>query len=237
MHGRHPWYSGVASVSRTRRGTTGTQWAGEQHRVRGGRRDSLRNCRTLRRRGQGPSAQEGRRAGVLVPELPAAQRREPRPTRSGSPARLRSFCQQDPPPGLVAYLDSPGTPSWDRAGQLLVGGAVALVAVRRGRWAAVPLAVVVARLLLDPATYPYYTAGLLLACAAVDLLTPRRQLPLWTAAAAGLYLLDQIGTEALSAGTLGAVRALYCLVVLAMLVLPGQQASGLPSQPLALPAS
>jgi len=122
--------------------------------VRGGRRDSLRNCRTLRRRGQGPSAQEGRRAGVLVPELPAAQRREPRPTRSGSPARLRSFCQQDPPPGLVAYLDSPGTPSWDRAGQLLLGGAVALVAVRRGRWAAVPLAVVVARLLLDPATYP-----------------------------------------------------------------------------------
>ncbi len=46
---------------------TGSQWAGEQHPVRGGRRDSPRNSRTLRRRGQVPVAQEGRRSGVLVP--------------------------------------------------------------------------------------------------------------------------------------------------------------------------
>jgi len=192
--------------------------------------------------------------GVLLLALPAGQQRRAAvvfggalaaawlPFLLGDPHTLSSlghFTIHNSPSSALRALGvtSPGTPSWDRAGQLLLGGAVALVAVRRGRWAAVPLAVVVARLLLDPATYPYYTAGLLLACAAVDLLTPRRQLPLWTAAAACLYLFDQIGTAALSAGTLGAVRALYCLVVLAMLVLPGQQASGLPSQPLALPAS
>jgi len=128
-------------------------------------------------------------------------------------------------------VTSPGTPGWDRPAQLLLGAAVAFVAVRRGRWAAVPLAVLAARLLLDPATYPYYTAGLLVACAAVDLLTPDRRLPLWTAAAAGFYAVEQLGTVALSPGTLGTVRACYCLAVLALLVVPGGQARAVRARP------
>jgi len=128
-------------------------------------------------------------------------------------------------------VTSPATPGWDRPAQLLLGAAVAFVAVRRGRWAAVPLAVLAARLLLDPATYPYYTAGLLVACAAVDLLTPDRRLPLWTAAAAGFYAVEQLGTVALSPGTLGTVRPCYCLAVLALLVLPGGQARAVRAGP------
>jgi len=54
-----------------------------------------------------------------------------------------------------------GTPAWDRPAQLLLGVAVALLCLRRGRWAAVPLAVVATRLLLDPQTYGYYSSGLL----------------------------------------------------------------------------
>lgn len=72
------------------------------------------------------------------------------------------------------------TPTWDRPAQLILALAVAVLCIRRGRWAAVPLAVVTARLLLDPQTYPYYSSGLLVCAAILDLLTRDRRLPLWT---------------------------------------------------------
>ncbi len=179
--------------------------------------------------------------GVLLLALPAAQQRRSAavfagavalawlPFLLGDPHTLSSLGQftihNSASSALRALgVTSSATPGWDRPAQLLLGAAVAHVAVRRGRWAAVPLAVLAARLLLDPETYPYYTAGLLVACAAVDLLTPDRRLPLWSAAAAGFYAVEQLGTVAVSPGTLGAVRALYCLSVLAVLVLPGGQA-------------
>ncbi len=110
------------------------------------------------------------------------------------------------------------TPSWDRPAQLLVAVAVAAICVARGRWTAVPLAVITSRLLLDPETYPYYSSGLLVATAMVDLLRPQRRLPLWTAAAAAWFLMDRYGSLALSPGGLGLLRAAYCLTVLAVLV-------------------
>lgn len=110
------------------------------------------------------------------------------------------------------------TPSWDRPAQLALGLAVALVCVRRGRWAAVPLAVVASRLLLDPETYPYYSSGLLVCTAIVDLLRPGRRLPAWTAGAAAWYLLDHFGASLLSPGQLGILRAAYCMAVLGALV-------------------
>jgi len=178
---------------------------------------------------------------VLLLALPAAQRRRSAAVFAGAVAlawlpflladphtlcALGQFTIHNSASSALRALGvaSSATPGWDRPAQLLLGAAVALVAVRRGRWAAVPLAVVAARLLLDPATYPYYTAGLLVACAAVDLLTPYRRLPLWTAAAAGFYAVEQLGTVLLAPGTLGAVRAFYCLAVLTLLVLPGGQA-------------
>ncbi|MFD0574918.1 hypothetical protein [Dactylosporangium darangshiense] len=122
-------------------------------------------------------------------------------------------------------VHDPRTPSWDRAAQLLLGVAVAVIAVRRGRWAAVPLAVVCARLLLDPETYTYYTSGLLVATALVDLYVPARGFPMWTSAAALFYAIDDRLNQLLPAPALGAMRAGYCLVVLAVLALPGRQAA------------
>lgn len=111
------------------------------------------------------------------------------------------------------------TPSWDRPAQLLLGVAVAAVCVARGRWTAVLLAVITSRLLLDPETYAYYSSGLLVATAVVDLLRPARRLPMWTAAATAWFLLDRYGSMMLPPGGLGALRAAYCLTVLAVLVL------------------
>jgi hypothetical protein len=113
---------------------------------------------------------------------------------------------------------SANTPSWDRPLQLVLGLVVAAVCVHRGRWPAVPLAVVASRLVLDPQTYSYYSSGLLLATAVMDLLRPQRRLPLWTAGAAAWFLLDRYGSAALSPADLGMVRAAYCLAVLTVLV-------------------
>ncbi|WP_147068527.1 hypothetical protein [Terrabacter aerolatus] len=115
-------------------------------------------------------------------------------------------------------VQAANTPSWDRPAQLLLGVAVAAVCVARGRWSAVPLAVVTSRLLLDPETYAYYSSGLLVATAVVDLLRPARRLPLWTAAATAWFLLDRYCSGLLPPEGLGLLRAAYCLTVLAVLV-------------------
>ena len=113
---------------------------------------------------------------------------------------------------------SANTPSWDRPAQLVLGLVVAAVCVHRGRWPAIPLAVVASRLLLDPQTYPYYSSGLLIATVVMDLLRPQRRLPLWTAGAAAWFLLDRYGSVVLSATDLGMLRAAYCIAVLVALV-------------------
>ena len=110
------------------------------------------------------------------------------------------------------------TPSWDRPAQLVLGLVVAAVCIHRGRWQAVPLAVVASRLLLDPETYPYYSSGLLIATVVMDLLRPQRRLPLWTAGATAWFLLDRYGSVVLSSTDLGVLRAAYCIAVLAVLV-------------------
>lgn len=111
------------------------------------------------------------------------------------------------------------TPTWDRPAQLILALAVAVLCIRRGRWAAVPLAVVTARLLLDPQTYPYYSSGLLVCAAILDLLTRDRRLPIWTAAAAVWYITDQVASGHMTPGQVGLIRALYCATVLAALCL------------------
>ena len=113
---------------------------------------------------------------------------------------------------------SANTPTWDRPAQLVLGLVVAAVCIHRGRWPAVPLAVIASRLLLDPETYPYYSSGLLIATVVTDLLRPQRRLPLWTAGAAAWFLLDRYGSLALSPTDLGMLRAAYCLAVLVALV-------------------
>lgn len=91
-------------------------------------------------------------------------------------------------------ITAPGTPMWDRPVQVLLGVALAVVAVRRGRWLAVPAVVLSVRMLLDPATYPYYGAGLVLATVLVDLGVRRTRWPwLSIGVVAGTYVLRHLG--------------------------------------------
>lgn len=120
------------------------------------------------------------------------------------------------------------TPWWCRPTQLLLALTMAALAVRRGRWPAVLLAGVAARLLLDPGTYAYYTAGAVLAALVVDLLCPRTSWPVVTATAvAGLYL-PQLAH--LPAGLSGLMRLGTCLALLALAVLGPPASARRPSR-------
>lgn len=75
---------------------------------------------------------------------------------------------------------TPRTPGWDRSAQLLAGWALAAAAVLRGRWPAVILLGVGARIALDPADWGYYTAGVLLGALLWDLAGTAVPVPAWT---------------------------------------------------------
>jgi len=77
-------------------------------------------------------------------------------------------------------VSDPRTPSWDRLAQLLAGCGLGAAAVWRGRWSAVILLGVGARIALDPADWGYYTAGVLAGALLWDLVGMRRPVPLWT---------------------------------------------------------
>jgi hypothetical protein len=77
-------------------------------------------------------------------------------------------------------VTAPVTPWWDRPAQAGLGLVLALVAVRRGRWAAVVLLATGARVVLDPGSYTYYAAGLAVGALLWDQVGTRRALPVWT---------------------------------------------------------
>lgn len=74
----------------------------------------------------------------------------------------------------VLGVHASSTPPWDRAVQL--GGAAVLLAVLvwRRQWHALIAVLVAFRMLLDPATYHYYDAGLVLGTLSLDALGRRR---------------------------------------------------------------
>jgi hypothetical protein len=72
------------------------------------------------------------------------------------------------------------TPSWDRTAQVATGCALGGIAIWRGRWPAVILLAVGARIALDPAAHGYYTAGVMLGALVWDLLGARWPFPLWS---------------------------------------------------------
>lgn len=118
-------------------------------------------------------------------------------------------------------ITASGTPMWDRPVQVLLGVALAVVAVRRGRWLAVPAVVLSVRMLLDPATYPYYGAGLVLATVLVDLGVRRTRMPwLSTVVVAGTYVLRHLGPLTPTDPQLGVLRAVVTLAVLAVALGP-----------------
>ena len=115
----------------------------------------------------------------------------------------------------------PGTPLWDRPVQVLLGLALAVLAVRRGRWLAVPAVVLAVRMLLDPATYPYYEAGLVLATVLVDLGVRRARLPwLSIAVLAGTYVPRHLGSLTPTDPQLGVLRAVVTVAVLVVALAP-----------------
>jgi hypothetical protein len=61
--------------------------------------------------------------------------------------------------GSLVRLVTPTWAGWVRPAQLVVGTALAAVAVRRGRWLSVLAVATAARMALDPSTLPYYAAG------------------------------------------------------------------------------
>ncbi len=101
----------------------------------------------------------------------------------GTLAALRVNQVNDASSGLRALgIHTLMTPHWLRPAQILLGLAVGGLAIARGRWAAALLVAVGTRLTLDPATFPYYTPGLVLAALAFDLVGSRRTFPAWTLA-------------------------------------------------------
>lgn len=124
----------------------------------------------------------------------------------------------------VLGIMDPRTPWWDRSAQLFLGMAGGAVAVRRGRWPAVLLVAVAARILLDPGVYAYYTAGALLGTIVVDLVVTRWRLPWATATAAILLYAARFTHELIpfSLHQLGILRLIFAIgVPVVVLAIPG----------------
>jgi hypothetical protein len=80
------------------------------------------------------------------------------------------------------------TPVWDRPAQTILGVLLGVIAIRRGRWAAVIMISVGARIVLDPGTNRYYAAGLVAGAVLWDIIGSSAAAPWWTAAAClGLF--------------------------------------------------
>lgn len=78
------------------------------------------------------------------------------------------------PSSGLRLLDGLGgaSPGWAHTLQLVVAIGAGAIALARGRWELIPLVAYVARVELDPATFSYYNAGLVLGAFAADLISP-----------------------------------------------------------------
>jgi hypothetical protein len=116
-------------------------------------------------------------------------------------------------------VSAAGTPSWDRPAQLVLGCVLGAAAILRGRWVAVPLLGIGARLLLDPGVYDYYSAGFLLGALVWEALGLRRPVPVWSLVSFGaLYLAPRLTNDA---QVLGDLRLwLVLAVTLSVLLAP-----------------
>lgn len=124
----------------------------------------------------------------------------------------------------VLGVMTPRTPWWDRSAQLILGVAAGGLAVRRGRWQAVLLVAVAARIMLDPGVYAYYTAGALLGTIVVDLVMTKWRFPWVTAITAFLLYLARMTHKLVpfDLHQLGVLRLLFAIgVPLLVLGMPG----------------
>jgi hypothetical protein len=115
------------------------------------------------------------------------------------------------------------TPGWDRPVEVAGGLFVGAVATLRGRPGAVLLAVVAVRLLVDPGTHTYYTAGLLLAAFVFDLTCTRRVLPVATMLGfVGIFVPHLVLAGAADAGVRGVARLVTCVVLILLTAAPAR---------------
>ncbi|RNI24826.1 hypothetical protein [Flexivirga caeni] len=138
--------------------------------------------------------------------------------------RLGSFVITNAPDSALRALgiQAATTPPWDRAAQLCFAAAFALWCVRIGRPVAVPAIALAVRLLLDPGTYPYYTASLLLAVTCVDLLQRwYRSVPWLTLSVATWFIFSITVATELPAAVVGTSRAIFLAGLIAYLTMYG----------------
>ncbi len=115
----------------------------------------------------------------------------------------------------VFGVDAASTPTWDRPAQFVLATALGVVMMRRGRWSAVVLVAVAARLLLDPSVKSYYDAALLAGTAICDLVLLGGPIPALTLSAALVFYLPMFALQS-EPHIYGLVRTAYLLSVLAL---------------------
>jgi hypothetical protein len=109
------------------------------------------------------------------------------------------------------------TPSWDRPAQLALAIMLGLVLMRRGRWSAVIVVAVAARILLDPAVTSYYDAGLLTGAIICDTALLAGPIPALSLSAVLVFYLPMFPLHA-QPHVYGLIRATYLLTLIAALV-------------------
>jgi hypothetical protein len=118
-------------------------------------------------------------------------------------------------------VTDPRTPPWDRPAQTLLGIVLGVLAIRRGRWPAVILLAVAARIALDPGTNKYYAAGVAVGALLWDLCGSRRAWPWWTAAGTlTMYVSRWLPVPPWVHGDITLGFCLVCAVALALLPEP-----------------
>lgn len=98
-------------------------------------------------------------------------------------SRLSHFTIRNQPTSVLRLIGvTARTPAWDRPAQAVLGFALAGLAIRRGRWPAILLLVLAARVVLDPGVNRYYTAGIAVGALVWDVAGSRLRFPWWCAA-------------------------------------------------------
>ncbi|CAN5447860.1 hypothetical protein BH10ACT8_BH10ACT8_11510 [soil metagenome] len=114
------------------------------------------------------------------------------------------------------------TPSWDRTAQIALAVVLGLILMRRGRWSAVIVVAVAARILLDPSTKSYYDAGLLLGAVLCDLVLLAGPIPMLSVTAVLVLYLPMFGLHS-QPHIFGLIRTTYLLTVMvALTALPDE---------------
>jgi hypothetical protein len=117
------------------------------------------------------------------------------------------------------------TPGWLRPAQLVLGLAVTgVIAARKDRWPALLAAGMATRLLIDPATHHYYTAGFVVAALAWELTAAPERVP-WRTAVAAVVL--EVAASGIALG--GAVALTRFLLLLGTFVAAAVGKADLPS--------